>query len=200
MTHFDRLASTPSAGRDDLSSNGRALSPQAIERFLNGEGLHYYRSPDGVFLVLFDAEDVGEAGVRFELSTEGPDATILTIRVRSDRAYPLGATPSLEARCSRWNREHRWPKAFVVEHDAVGEVVGEYDLPTRDVAVGVDLVDRVCRSVLASGIELWEWMEQQDAIDTDASRMVLGTRSVEPDEFVLTDDDLRRLLEPPDDD
>ncbi len=176
------------------------LTPQAIERFLAGEGLHYYRSPDGVFLVLFDAEDVGEAGLRVELSTEGPDGTILTIRVRSDRTYPLDAVPALEARCGRWNREHRWPKVFVVEHDAVAEIVGEYDLPTRDTTFAADLVDRVCRSVLASGIELWEWIQHEDASGADATRMVLGSRPIGSDDLVLTDDDLRRLLEPPDED
>jgi hypothetical protein len=101
--------------------------------------------------------------VQLQLEAE---TCIYTIRVRSDR--PIG--PADRDRCihlcNTWNREHRWPKAFLEleprDDDAPdsGVIYLEEILDLRE-GVHQELLEDFTATVLWTADQFWMWMKGQ---------------------------------------
>src|ERR1700724_1783507 len=105
------------------------LGTELIERYLDSQGLRFFRGRDGnEFLVLFSTEH-GQLQVNIRVT--GSRRSVLVVRVSPAEHYPAADRPRLMELVNAWNRDTHWPKAFLRETsdpDRVG-VVGENSYP-----------------------------------------------------------------------
>ena len=135
------------------------LGTEMIQFFLVEKNLHFLTSPDGTFVVPFEAQNHLDRGVRWELLIEGSNGTILVVRVRSDQRFADDRRAELHALCSEWSNEHRWPKVYVHERPTgTLEIVAEGQLETAGVGVHQGLVSKFCEVIGHTGLDFFGWI------------------------------------------
>jgi hypothetical protein len=150
------------------------VSTELIERYLDARGLRFYRDGDGEhYLLLLSSE---HCRLHVQIGLSGRDRSVLAIRVSPADHYAAGERGRLMELVNEWNRETRWPKAFVWETSTPGRVgvVGENSYPLTDgihfdafatfidvtVRCATDLFDKIAQSLeLPSAETLETWLQ-----------------------------------------
>lgn len=129
---------------------------ELIEALLRSRGVRFLRDDDGDFMADFICEGSDEQ-VTIWFVAEGSGDSIYRISgTAPHRPVPAERAAALES-CNAWNREHRWPKAVVVDSGDTWRIAtaGDIDLSaglTR--ALFESLTDHVVYSIL----EFWTWI------------------------------------------
>lgn len=125
-----------------------------IEAHLRDHATHFLRDEDGDFRVELNLPDGGGRMVLW-LVADGKDGKIYHVHAHP----PEGQGPSTRAealeRCNTWNRQHRWPKACVMDvEDGIWRIVLGADI---DLSPGItrSLFDTFTERTVGSMIEFW---------------------------------------------
>jgi Putative bacterial sensory transduction regulator len=131
-----------------------------IEAHLKDVGVRYLSDGDGDFRVDVPC-DGWEQPLVVWLMADGAGDTVY--RITSSMPVLPQTWTRLETleRCNTWNREHRWPKAAVLDHGGDFCVVASNDI---DFAEGVTpaLLADFTHDVVHSAMEFWGWLARSD--------------------------------------
>jgi Putative bacterial sensory transduction regulator len=126
---------------------------QLLENWLRASELRFLIDRDGDFVLDFYSEHGPD--YRVQLSAEGPEADVLSIRIHPDVVYSEALRDRIDAFVAGWNRKTRWPKAFVV-NDSRGRgirVIGENSFPLGP-GIHQALLDTFIVTTIDSGQQL----------------------------------------------
>jgi hypothetical protein len=127
---------------------------EMIETHLRGHAAHFLRDEDGDFRVELNLPDGGGRMVLW-LVADGKDGRIYHVHAHPPEGQgPSTRTEALE-RCNTWNRQHRWPKACVMDaEDGAWRIVLGADI---DLSPGItrSLFDTFTERTVGSMIEFW---------------------------------------------
>ncbi len=131
-----------------------------IEKYLKDSELHYLTDTEGDFIVQFayDKELGGELAVYFIAGGNNHD--IYLVRVTSSRPVSKPDWGRAISLCNTWNKDRRWPKAYLRVKDPSSDDVGSIILEEQiDLSVGVhqELVEHFSLTVLAAATQFWKW-------------------------------------------
>jgi hypothetical protein len=125
-----------------------------IAAHLRDHGTHFLRDEEGDFRVEWNLPDGGGRIVVWFVA-DGKDGKIYHVHAHSPQGQgPSTRTEALE-RCNAWNRQHRWPKACVVDgEDGTWRIVLGADI---DLSPGItrSLFDTFTERTVGSMIEFW---------------------------------------------
>ena len=127
---------------------------EMIEAHLRDHATHFLRDEDGDFRVELNLPDGGGRMVLW-LVADGKDGKIYHVHAHPPEGQgPPTRTEALE-RCNTWNRQHRWPKACVMDaSDGTWRIVLGADI---DLSPGItrSLFDTFTERTVGSMIEFW---------------------------------------------
>jgi hypothetical protein len=125
-----------------------------IEAHLRDHATHFLRDEDGDFRVELNLPD-GGGGIVVRFVADGKDGKIYHVHAHPPEGQgPPTRTEALE-RCNTWNRQHRWPKACVMDaEDGTWRIVLGADI---DLSPGItrSLFDTFTERTVGSMIEFW---------------------------------------------
>jgi hypothetical protein len=151
-----------------------------IEAHLRENVTHFLRDEDGDFRVELNLPD-GSGRIVVWFVADGKDGKIYHVHAHPPEGQgPATRTEALE-RCNTWNRQHRWPKACVMDaEDGTWRIVLGADI---DLSPGItrSLFDTFTERAVGSMLEFWT----SSAAGGDASE---GSGGEEPSHRQATDD------------
>jgi len=124
-----------------------------IERYLRERDLRYLVDQEGDFIVDFYGDEIPD--YRVQLSAEGANGEVLGVRLGLETPHPETMRDRIEGFVAGWNRQMRWPKAYVIE-DRRGRgirVIGENSFP---LAAGIhqELLDEFIEVSIRAGRQM----------------------------------------------
>lgn len=131
-----------------------------IQRSLDSMGLRYLRDSDGDFVILFARDDDAGCELQARIMAVGQNHEILAVHMQSDARMESNDTGLLCRVCNLWNREHRWPKAYV---DDEGDIILEEQI---DLEKGIhqELLHHFIATTVAAGHRFWVWAHKDQEL------------------------------------
>ena len=144
----------------------QTFSRAMIENYLRKIDLRYLTDRDGDFHVAFSYEADYGGSLTYLIMVEGKSSSILAVRIISDRRIAKSDWGRAVMACNTWNRERRWPKAYLIA-DAAEDDTGKISLDLDvDLEQGVhqELLDEMLDSVFFGGGFFWKWAHQEQGL------------------------------------
>lgn len=142
-------------------SDVRPFTRDMIKDYLEAQELNYLVDKDGDYRVDFRRDAELDVSLRCWIVAEGEKSEMLKVAVYSDRFFPKDRWGSAIMLCNTWNRDYRWPKAYVlIPETGNGEPAAEIVLERQiDLEHGVhaELLDRFITGAIAGAITFWQW-------------------------------------------
>jgi hypothetical protein len=137
-----------------------------IEHFLQESDMRYFTDSDGDFLVQFSYDEELGCSLNMYFMASGDDAEIYYISARSDRRILKNDWEQALKACNAWNRERRWPKAYLrvdKATDASGEIVLESQIDLEQ-GVHQELLNSFSQTMIAGVGMFWKWAHQEQGL------------------------------------
>lgn len=147
--------------------NVQRFDRSMIERYLKQTGYKYLRDSDGDFHVNFHYEEDTGCELSILLCAEGKGSEIYSIRVLSDKRIPKSDWGRAIMLCNTWNKERRWPKAYLHVSDPAKDTVASIVLEQQiDLEKGIhqELLDHLTSSILLGGYVFWQWAHKENGL------------------------------------
>ncbi len=145
-------------------ANVQPFTRSMIANYLKGADLSYLTDNDGDFVVQFGYEDIRGCRLSFYLMAAGKNADVYSIMVRSDKRIPKSDWERAMIACNTWNKDRRWPKAYLEVDDPTTDTTGEIILEGQiDLGKGIhqELLDSFTETLLLSGNMFWVWAHKE---------------------------------------
>lgn len=142
--------------KDIMLPRAEPFMRQLIEAQLRSRQVRFLRDDDGDFRADFRCEGSDEPVTIWFVAEGGGDVIYRITGLAPHRPVPADRPATLE-RCNAWNREHRWPKAVVVDHSGSWRITTYFDI---DLAPGItqSLVENLTDHAVYSMLEFWTWI------------------------------------------
>jgi hypothetical protein len=140
------------------------FSHAMVEKYLRNAGLNFLRDSDGDFLVQFAYDDDIGCKLSCYLLLEGAAKEIYCVRVIADKRISRNVWGQAVMLCNTWNKEKRWPKAFLYVKDAASDQYGQVMLEEQiDLEEGIhqELLNDFTFTVISGANTFWEWAKPQ---------------------------------------
>lgn len=138
-----------------------------IETYLKDQGLLYATDADGDFQVKFAFDEELGCSLEIWLLVGGSENQIYAVRVLSDKQIAKDDWGKAVVLCNQWNKEHRWPKAYLFVADENTDAFGVINLEENiNLSAGVhqQLLEDWTNTVRASAVEFWRWVHQDQPV------------------------------------
>ncbi len=140
------------------------FEPGMVEKYCKSFGLHYLKDAEGDFRVDFSFDEECGCELTLWLMIKGTQSQIYVVRLLSATRIPRSEWPRAIDACNTWNRDHRWPKAYLnaynPETDAVGFVEVEQQIHLEK-GIHQELLDDFTSRTVAGGFEFWRWAHRE---------------------------------------
>jgi hypothetical protein len=142
------------------------FSRAMIEAVVQAKNIEYHTDIDGDISI----ELAEEATYGYRLTAHclavGPAQSIYCVRVVANKAIPQLEWGRAILLCNSWNRDHRWPKAYLhyaSMESAVGEIILEGQLDLERGVIHEQMVD-FTDGQIACALQFWAWAHQQHGL------------------------------------
>jgi hypothetical protein len=138
-----------------------------IERFLRSSTLKFLRDSDGDFIVQFAYDDVIAGSLSLFFIAEGSDESIYRILAMSDRRIPKENWIKAITLCNTWNRQCRWPKAYLDVRDPDNDTTATIHLESQiglQAGVHQALLDDFSNITVAGAWQFWLWAHSEKGL------------------------------------
>jgi len=138
-----------------------------IEKFLRSQNYRFLTDSDGDFVLQFVYSKNADCKLTFNLMVAGKAKDIYSMRATSDKNIPKQEWGRVIMLCNTWNKEKRWPKAYLNVRDADSSPYGEIILEQNfDLEQGIhqELFDDFTSSMIAGSNLFWEWIHNENGI------------------------------------
>ena len=136
------------------------FSRKMVERTLDDMNVRYLRDKDGDFVALFGEDEKAGCEIRLHVIITGSRNQILRAAMLSDADVRSVDAGLLYRVCNTWNREHRWPRAYV---DGDGDIVLE-EYVDLDKGIHQELLRDFMLTVMATGFQFWRWAHNEQGL------------------------------------
>ena len=135
------------------------FSTEMIERYLASRRLAYLVDHDKDYRVAFSYDEDLGCALDMWFLVGGRDRQILSIRAVGQRPIPRADFAMVLELCNEWNRDRRWPKAYLYcrnANDAEGAIYLEENI---DLAPGIhqELLDDWLDTMRSAAVQFWMW-------------------------------------------
>lgn len=138
-----------------------------IEKALRGASLKYLRDSDGDFIVQFGHSDKMGCEVDILLLAAGSKAEIYSVTGRSNKRIPRSDWGRAMTICNTWNKEKRWPKAYLYMEnpstDTTAAIVLEHQIDLEH-GIHQELLDDFTFTIVAGIFSFWEWAHEHQGL------------------------------------
>jgi hypothetical protein len=138
-----------------------------IEKFLRSSSLKFLRDSDGDFVVQFGYSDKMGCELDIFLVVEGSKQHIYRILGIADKRIQKNDWGRAIMVCNTWNKERRWPKAYLYVKDAATDTTGSIRLEQQvDLETGIhqELLDDFSFTSIGGILQFWEWAHQEQGL------------------------------------
>jgi hypothetical protein len=138
-----------------------------IEQCLRSTQTKYLKDSDGDFIVQFNYSD--EIGCDFDIliMAGGKNADICSVTGRANKRIQKNDWGRAIMICNTWNKEKRWPKAYLYVQDPATSTSGAVYLEQQiDLSPGVhqELLNDFIFTTISGVISFWEWAHQEQGL------------------------------------
>ncbi len=139
------------------------FSPAMIEAYVKAKEFAYLKDPHGDYFIEFAEQAECACHLTARLSITGDQRDVYSIRVTSDRRIPQRDWGRAVLVCNQWNKERRWPKAYLHHADKGAEhgdiiLEGQIDL---EAGIHQALFDSYTDTIIGTAFRFWEWAHQE---------------------------------------
>jgi hypothetical protein len=140
--------------------------PSMMEEYLKGKDLKYMVDHDGDYRVEFAHDSECDCELTVWLIAGGPQKDVYCVRVNTDKHIPQRDWGKAVLVCNQWNKERRWPKAFLYYKDSdseMGDILleGQIDL---EQGVHRELFNDFTDTVIATSFQFWKWAHEEKGL------------------------------------
>lgn len=138
-----------------------------IEKCLRSTSWRFLTDSEGDFVVEFRYDE--ETGVELEIffEAEGSKGQIYVIRGHADKRIPKNDWNKALMVCNTWNKEKRWPKAYLYVRDPSTDTTGTIMLEENlDLETGIhqELLNDITLTAVAGMFGFWEWAHREQGL------------------------------------
>ena len=135
-----------------------------IEKYLRKMELKFLQDSDGDFLVQFGYDDDYGCEITVYMMAAGKRSDVYSIRINSDKRIPKRDWGQALMLCNTWNKERRWPKAYLSvrdpNNDTTASISLEFDIDLEQ-GIHQELLDDLTGTIIAGGCQFWEWAHKE---------------------------------------
>lgn len=176
MQRGDALAFTPSSFSVEwLRASHRRCEVPKVEKFNRGviekvirrRNWKFLVDSDGDFRVSFAYDDDVGCQMDLYLGAEGSQSSVYTIRVTTSKRIPKSEWDRALMACNTWNRDKRWPKAYLYVEDPSADSTGSIILEhSTDLETGIhqELLDDLTMTIWATANQFWRWATKEQGL------------------------------------
>lgn len=135
-----------------------------IENYLKSRNLKYLVDSDDDYRVEFAYSESTGCELTVLLIAAGAKREIYQILVLSDKRIPKKDWGQAIMACNTWNKEKRWPKAYLYVSDPSKDSVGMIMLEGQiDLEKGIhqELFDDFTDTIIVTANSFWEWAHKE---------------------------------------
>ncbi len=137
-----------------------------IERSLRASQMKFLRDSDGDFIVQFGYSDDMGCELDVYLIVGGRQADIYNVMGMSNMRIPKNDWGRAVMLCNTWNKEKRWPKAYLNvkdPNDATATIIVEQQI---DLEKGIhqELLDDFTLTMISGMLHFWEWAHKEQGL------------------------------------
>ena len=138
-----------------------------IESSLRSASLRFLRDDDGDFIVQFGYDSATDCEINIGFDVSGNTHSVYSIHGTSDKRIPRNDWGRVVMMCNTWNKERRWPKAFLYTRnpgsDATATIVLEENLDL-DTGIHQELLDDFTLTTISGILQFWKWAHQEQGL------------------------------------
>jgi len=138
-----------------------------IEKYLKNRELKYLRDSEGDYRVDFAYDEDTGCEMTVWLIASGRNHEIYSVLVLSDKAIPKSDWGKAAMLCNTWNKERRWPKAYLFVRDPATDMRGEIRLEQQiDLEQGIhqELFNDFTNTMILGSFLFWEWAHKEQGL------------------------------------
>jgi hypothetical protein len=142
----------------------RTFDHTMIQAFLKSSGLKYLTDSDGDYVVEFSYNPDLDCELSYWFIVGGKDRDIYRVAVHTNKRLAQQQIGQAIVLCNEWNRERRWPKAYVNLVDSSGVSYGEIILEEQlnlEAGIHQELLNTFTLTVMVTGESFWKWANEQ---------------------------------------
>jgi hypothetical protein len=127
----------------------------------------FLRDSDGDFVVQFGYSDRTGCEINILIMASGSQSEICFIMGQTDKRIPKSDWGKAIMLCNTWNKEKRWPKAYLYVRDSSTDMTGTIHTENQiDLEVGVhqELLDHFILATIAGIMSFWQWAHQKQGL------------------------------------
>ncbi|GAB4441339.1 MAG: hypothetical protein OHK0015_38500 [Chloroflexi bacterium OHK40] len=139
------------------------LSHAMVEEYLRTMGYKFLRDSEGDYRVDFSYDEQLDCKISYYMLIDGQNRNIYTVRVYSDKRVPRNDWPRFLFLVNEWNKDKRWPKAYLYIRDPQTSPSGEVILEQQmDFEQGIhqELLNDFTNTTLAGAYAFWGWITE----------------------------------------
>jgi hypothetical protein len=147
--------------------NVQKFDHDMIKKYLHAHDLKYLIDSDGDFLVQFGYADEWGCSLKIYLIVGGTRKDIYVIKVYSDKRISRGDWTRVIGLCNTWNKERRWPKAYLHVDDPAADQTGLVVVEQHiDLEKGIhqELLDDFTSTMIMGAFQFWKWVHQEQGL------------------------------------
>ena len=138
-----------------------------IEKILRAHTLKFLRDSDGDFIVQIGHSDKLGCELDILLIAGGTNAQIFSVTGRTNKRIPKSDWGRAVMICNTWNKEKRWPKAYLYVKDPSTDLTASILLEQQiDLEHGIheELLDDFTFTTISGMFAFWEWAHQEQGL------------------------------------
>lgn len=142
----------------------QTFTKSMIERYLRACNMKFMIDGDGDYKVEFAYDQEMGCELTIYLMTGGSKKDVYGVLALSDKRYSKDAWVKATLLCNQWNKEKRWPKAYLYYNDlndpyATIRLEQHIDLET---GIHQELFDDFTGTMLVGASAFWKWIRSYD--------------------------------------
>jgi len=144
----------------------RTFNKELIEAYLRRKNLKFLVDSDGDYRVDYAYDEECGCEMTVWMILGGSKKDIYCVRVNTDKRIAQRDWGKAVLICNQWNKEKRWPKAFLYYRDAEAEhgdilLEGQIDL---EQGIHQELFDDFTNTVIATAFQFWKWAHEEKGL------------------------------------
>ncbi len=143
------------------------LDYRMIEKYLKGRDLKYLRDSDGDYQVGFTYDEDFGCSLTVWLIVSGQSRDTYMVLVMSDKHIPKSDWARAIMLCNTWNKERRWPKAYLSvnnpDADTIGEIRLEHQIHLK-MGIHQELLNDFTDMAISGAYLFWRWAHKEQGL------------------------------------
>lgn len=139
------------------------FTPAMIEAYAKAKDFAFLKDPQGDYCIEFAQQAECACRLSVWLSATGEQRDVYWVRVTSDTRIAQRDWGRAVLVCNQWNKERRWPKAYLhyaKKSAEFGDIIleGQLDLET---GIHQELFNSYTDTIIGTAFRFWEWAHQE---------------------------------------